>query len=330
VGCGVVGRRERELSPRDWESGVVKCLLTSDGDLVNPGHRPTSDLSIYLSLGTKESTKSTMLYAFGMSGEDELKPFLNVRETANLLGVHENTVRNWVRTGALGSARLPGSSAHRFAREEVQRLLGQRGARTSLVAPALRTEGPELVTANELNAWAERDDAKRSFPELMRRLLAATPGLINVDVRAHEGVAAHGWDGTATSSGSPYLPVGELRFEFGTDRDSKRKAQKDYDKRVGTLPFDGSSVVVFVTPRSWPGGKKWASDRASEQKFAGVKVIDAHVLEGWLQSTPSVHYWISERLGYRPRDAQTIERWWDTFRGRTTLSLPPSFFLAGR
>tara|TARA_R110002124_G_scaffold126756_1_gene286407 strand:+ start:373 stop:4335 length:3963 start_codon:yes stop_codon:yes gene_type:complete len=265
-----------------------------------------------------------------MDSEKDLKPFLNVRETAKLLNVHENTIRNWVAKGTLISARLPGSSQHRFAREEVERLLKNSGESASSVAPALRTDGPELIGANELDSWAARADAKGAFPELVRRLLAVTPGVTNVDVRAHEGGAAPGWDGTAISTGSTYLPSGELRFEFGTEANPKKKAQNDYDKRVLALPNDSASVFVFATPRNWAGAKGWASNSKSEMKFADVKAIDAHSLESWLQASPSVHYWISERLGYRPRDAQTIERWWNSFQGRSTVVLPPSFFAAGR
>lgn len=265
-----------------------------------------------------------------MSVDKPAKPFLNVRETAKLLHVHENTVRNWVKGGTLVSARLPGSSQHRFAFDEVQRLVKERGESTSSVAPALRTDQPELIGANELDSWAARDDAKGAFPELIRRLLAVTPGITNVDVRSHEGGAAPGWDGTATSTGSNYLPAGELRFEFGTEANPKGKAQKDYDKRVRSFSGEAGSVFVFATPRNWAGAKGWASNRTAEGRFAGVEAVDAHRLEGWLQASPSVHYWVSERLGYRPRDAQTVERWWDSFQGRAKIHLPPSFFAAGR
>jgi hypothetical protein len=198
------------------------------------------------------------------------------------------------------------------------------------VAPALRTDGPELVTANELNVWAGRQDAKGAFPELMRRLLAVTPGITNLEVRAHEGTAAPDWDGSATSAGSRYLPAGELRFEFGTESNSKGKAQSDYDKRVLALPAEANTTFVYATPRNWAGARAWASAMDAEKKFSGVKAIDAHVLEGWLQESPSVHYWISERLGYLPKDAQTVEQWWKSFQARTTVKLPSEFFAAGR
>ena len=66
-----------------------------------------------------------------------------VRETARRLGVHENTIRNWVREGILPTARIPGSRFHRFDAQDVERLLRQRGSAVSSVAAERRTIGPE-------------------------------------------------------------------------------------------------------------------------------------------------------------------------------------------
>ncbi|MGZ4308843.1 MAG: PxKF domain-containing protein [Gaiellaceae bacterium] len=57
-----------------------------------------------------------------MRGRKLGKGWLNVREAARVLGVHENTVRNWEARGLLRAARLPGSGYRRFAVEEVERL----------------------------------------------------------------------------------------------------------------------------------------------------------------------------------------------------------------
>lgn len=48
--------------------------------------------------------------------------FFNVRTTAEALGVHENTVRNWEKSGLLRGVKLPGSGFRRFPREEVERM----------------------------------------------------------------------------------------------------------------------------------------------------------------------------------------------------------------
>lgn len=66
------------------------------------------------------------------------KEFMNVRETAEQLGVHENTVRNWETRGVLRGIKLPGSGFRRFPREEVERM-----RREMLESYAPATELPE-------------------------------------------------------------------------------------------------------------------------------------------------------------------------------------------
>ncbi len=258
--------------------------------------------------------------------------FLSVRETARRLGVHENTVRNWAREGILPTARVPGSRFHRFDARDVERLRQQRGATVSSIEPQRRTIGPELVDGTQLSHWATMRDAQDRFPELVRRLLASTPGITNVSVRAGEGISAPGWDGRAESIGTAYLPSGSLCLEIGVGSQPKVKADEDYEKRRddphGVAPAD--VTFVFVTPRRWSGAATWADARRAEEVFADVRVLDADDLEGWLQATPAVHHWISELLGRRPRDAETLERWWARFQAQTDPALPASLFLTGR
>lgn len=260
--------------------------------------------------------------------ETESEQLLNVRETARRLGVHENTVRNWVRKGRISPA-PGGSRSLRFDAAEVERLVRGGGEEASSVEPERRTIGPELVNGSQLDQWAATRSAQDHFPQLMRRLLAATPGIGNLTVRSGEGVAAPGWDGEASSVGTAYLPRGFLGFEFSVEARSKKKAQEDYDKRkLGKGAKD--EIFVFATPRRWASATAWARDRRAEGHFADVKVLDADALEGWLQQTPAVHHWISEELGRKPKDATSLENWWLRFGARTEPPLPPDLFLAGR
>lgn len=48
--------------------------------------------------------------------------FMNVRQAATQLGVHENTIRNWEERGLLHGIRLPGSGFRRFPKEEIERM----------------------------------------------------------------------------------------------------------------------------------------------------------------------------------------------------------------
>ncbi len=65
------------------------------------------------------------------------KELMNVRETAEALGVHENTIRNWEARGLLRAVRLPGSGFRRFSSADVERL---RHEMFEQLAPA--TDGP--------------------------------------------------------------------------------------------------------------------------------------------------------------------------------------------
>jgi len=61
--------------------------------------------------------------------------FLGVGQAAGRLGVHENTIRNWIERGILRAVRLPGSHHRRMNIADVERvrqeMLGQ------LASPAL-------------------------------------------------------------------------------------------------------------------------------------------------------------------------------------------------
>lgn len=258
--------------------------------------------------------------------------FIGVGEAAKRLSLHENTVRNMARDGRLPVANIPGSRRLKFRVEDIDRITADRGAEVSSVVARARAVEPERVTANDLNAWGGRL-AQEKAPEMLRRLLDATPGITQLSVRAGDGVALRGWDGVAISNGqhASYLPVGRLRFELGTDQKPASKAESDYQNR---LSLDEEERIlthfIFVTTRRWSGKTVWADRKSAEGRFLSVLALDADDLEGWLQKTPSAHIWLSELLGRHPRDVQTIERWWDEFRTSTRFSLPEPLFLANQ
>ena len=193
-------------------------------------------------------------------------------------------------------------------------------------------QNPELVTADDLVSWADNDarDAQENFPRLVRRLLQETPGVSGVSVRAGNGVSQPGYDGAAQSDGTAsVLPRGSLVFEFGTSENVQKKASEDYRKRAVNADVCGS-VFIFATPRRWGNKDKWLAKRRNENKFAGVWVLDADDLEGWLEVSSTTHHWISEHLGRQPGDAQTLECWWQNFHNATQPKLPLGMFVAGR
>jgi excisionase family DNA binding protein len=79
--------------------------------------------------------------------------FLNVREAARELNVHENTVRNLEKRGQLKAIRLPGSGFRRFRKEDIERM---RGEMWSQFAPD--TAMPETSRRPSRRATLNEDD----------------------------------------------------------------------------------------------------------------------------------------------------------------------------
>ncbi len=50
------------------------------------------------------------------------RTFIGPREAADVLGVHENTIRNWEAKGILQAVRLPHSGYRRFDVEDIERM----------------------------------------------------------------------------------------------------------------------------------------------------------------------------------------------------------------
>lgn len=76
------------------------------------------------------------------------------RAAARLLGVHENTVRNWAQQGLLTAYQLPGSKFTRYDLAEVERL--RAGMATAAVERSQRLAGGQAPPVAELQsdpAW---------------------------------------------------------------------------------------------------------------------------------------------------------------------------------
>lgn len=281
-----------------------------------------------------------MHYTLSMNGaSDGSTPTLGVREAAKRLGVHENTIRNWVRDGQLDDVRLAGSRFIKVRTSEVERLIAQRGSAAVSLTDELRIAPPTLAGVAELDRWAETlaawptaraRDAQESLPELVRRLLLETPQVSNIRVEAGDGIAQHGWDASfIVERPHSILPSGDVVVEMGTNKQVKRKADHDWAQRAADGPFP-HLTYVFITPRRWAAGADWARVRRNERVFADVRVIDAPGLEAWLRQAPGAHHWLSEHLDLVAPGVTTLEQWWSRFRTSTDPTIPADFFSAGR
>lgn len=135
------------------------------------------------------------------------------RAAARLLGVHENTVRNWAQQGLLTAYQLPGSKFTRYDLAEVERLRADMA--TAAVERSQRLAGGQAPPVAELQsdpAWqkvtitVEDPDGRvttTTFPRVVGFQLRGVSGPSELTVRA-DGYAVRQWaDFTATGRAVP-------------------------------------------------------------------------------------------------------------------------------
>jgi hypothetical protein len=199
------------------------------------------------------------------------------------------------------------------------------------------TKNPEYVSAADLVAFTESHSrrAEELLPNLLSRLLANTRGVGEVSVRNGDSIGMNGYDGHSVAvDGLSFVPAGQAVWELGTGADPQEKAQKDYRNRTDNpLEVDPSATTfVVMTMRKWDESKlqRWLKARNDEGIWRSVVAKDVDALFEWVESIPAVHVWLSEEMGLRPHDVQTIDLWWSMWSHATEPEIPAALLLAGR
>jgi hypothetical protein len=196
-----------------------------------------------------------------------------------------------------------------------------------------------LVDANDIARWAGTRRAQGDLPVLVRRLVhATTTEACHIDFAAGDAVQMGGYDGVVViEEEHHHVPKGLSVWELSVSKDTKGKADKDYEKRKAKLPHSSAGSVdaarttyVAVTARSWGGKTGWLESRRAEGFWRDVRVIDAVDLEAWLGQARAVHVWFSLLLGKRPEGVDDVMNLWQDWSQGTQPSLSPGLLLAGR
>ena len=194
-----------------------------------------------------------------------------------------------------------------------------------------------IITRDQLGSWADTPESKANFPHLTSRLIRATTAKdTKVDIPWGSATYIGGWDGIVDSKEKTrYVPEGVSLWELGTDRDPKKKADADYEKRTGEplgyTPQD--ATFVFVTPRTWTKKDEWVSQRKEEKEWKDVIVYDGISLEQWLDEAPAVSRWFASQgyAGVYSTDGIiTADEYWEEWSCSGELELVPDCVLAGR
>ena len=89
------------------------------------------------------------------------RSYATLKEAARILGVHEQTIRNWGRRGVIRLVRLPGSRHRRVPTSELTRLKAQMAQGESYVSGEVRlvspSGDPDLVARGQALAKAIKE-----------------------------------------------------------------------------------------------------------------------------------------------------------------------------
>lgn len=188
----------------------------------------------------------------------------------------------------------------------------------------------------DIRDWANRRDCQETLPQLVRKLIRATSDSIkSIKFPSGDNVLIGGWDGILeVTEGTDFLPSGISVWEFGANKNVKSKADDDYTKRTkNPLGFNPSdSTFVFVTPRIWTKSNEWIAEKKKDNIWKDIKVINAELLEEWLEIAPSVSAWLAlKHLGKYPSEGiQSIEDFWEEWSKGPNIKLNSQLLLSGR
>lgn len=198
---------------------------------------------------------------------------------------------------------------------------------------AARTYVPSFLTikAGQIEDWTERNiDSRHLLPVLLRKLIHSTGDeLRQVDFPGYDNAERRGWDGwIEADAATPWIPDGKSGWEFGTNKNSKSKAESDYAARLGSVsPAERAECTfVFITPRNWPGKTDWAKSKNAEGVWKAVRALDASDLEQWLEESIPAQMWLAEQLAMPISGFETIDRCWQRWEEASEPKMTSKMF----
>jgi len=155
------------------------------------------------------------------------------------------------------------------------------------------------IKARQIEQWADSQiEARTHLPVLLRTLVHSTnQNLRRVDFPGYDNAQRKGPDGfVEASAATPWIPEGNSYWEFGTNKGSKDKAERDYNARLSSIDAAerANSTYVFVTPRNWPGKTTLEKQKNEASDWKAVTVFDASDLEQWLEQSVPAQIWFAE------------------------------------
>lgn len=150
---------------------------------------------------------------------------------------------------------------------------------------------------------------------------------------AGDSILLGGWDGIlSVRKGNAFVPTGASVWEFGTNKETTKKANAEYKKRSSRSRgvTESKTAFVFVTSRTFGNRDAWVRGKSRRTKWKRVRAINAADLEAWLAQSQAVHRWFARIVGKRPAGAWDLDQAWAEWKSKTKPASVEDLAIAGR
>lgn len=262
---------------------------------------------------------------------------LSVKDAAKLLGVGRPALSNLLN----GNASLSEDMASRLEKVfgvDSQKLLERKAhfdqrkieERKKEISVKTLPQNFLDIKARDIEDWADNIEARSLLPAFVRKLVNTTgKDFLKVDFPAYDNAQRHGWDGEIeTDSATQWIPKGRSGWEFGVDKNPKRKAEEDFAMRTKSFSLQEreQTSFVFVTPRNWPGKTEWLKAKKIKSDWLDVRAYDASDLEQWLEQSIPAQIWFAENLNIHDDNIQSLDQCWHKWASDTTPEITKMLF----
>lgn len=187
-----------------------------------------------------------------------------------------------------------------------------------------------LIKSIDLENYVNRNkkEAENEFPYIIKKLLNNTvKDITGIDVPSGDNTIQTGFDGVLKFVGTnKYLGDKPVNIEIGTDNDYLTKANQDIQKRE----YNQNENFIFITPYRWNSRKKpkdvWIKEKKQTYKWNDIKIIDAEILENWLEEDFITTKYLLEKLNIKSEDIFSIKEKEEEYIKKTIKGINLDFF----
>jgi len=263
---------------------------------------------------------------------------MTVTKAAQLMGVGRPALSNLLNGHAALSADMAArlEKAFQYPRDDLMKMQAwYEAARANQKDAPAETKAyvpPFLaIKANDIERWVSHNIPARSrLAVFLRTLVRSTgSGLTKLDFPGNDDAERPGWDGFVEArEGTPWVPAGRSGWEFGTNEDSKKKADGDFEKSVKGLDKKeyAETTFVFVTPRRWAGKAAWVSAKQAKAIWKDVRAYDASDLEQWLEQSLPAQAWFANETHIPAEHVRSLDKCWADWANVSTPALTGALF----